>query len=78
MKLDGEAHDHRVGRPDAVLPLDLVAHLQERLRLVRRRALAMSGAAAHGAFFGWSASKSLVTSSTSILEYQTFRKRIEA
>src|SRR5206468_13099645 len=27
--LDGIADDHRVGRPDAVLPVDLVAHLQE-------------------------------------------------
>src|SRR5215468_2414481 len=29
--LDGIADDHRMGRPDAVLPVDLVAHLQERL-----------------------------------------------
>ena len=29
VELDGEADDHRMGRADAVLPLDLVAHLQE-------------------------------------------------
>ncbi len=30
--LNGVADDHRVGGPDAVLPVDLVAHLEERLQ----------------------------------------------
>ena len=47
-------------------------------RLVRWRALAMSLRRRFTAFFGWSASYRRVTSSMSILEYQTFRKRIEA
>src|SRR6202012_4772709 len=29
VELNGEADNHRMGRPDPVLPLDLLAHLQE-------------------------------------------------
>ena len=47
-------------------------------RLVLRRALAISRWRRRTAPFGWSASNSLLTSSTSILEYQTSRKRIVA
>ena len=47
-------------------------------RLVRRCALAMSLRRRRTASLGWSASNSLVTSSMSILEYQTFRNRIAA
>ena len=47
-------------------------------RLVRWRALAMSSRRRRTAFFGWTESNRLVTSSMSILEYQTFRKRIVA
>ncbi len=52
--------------------------LRNALRLVLRCALAMSWWRRRTAAFGWSASNSLLTSSTSILEYQTLRKRIAA
>ncbi len=49
MTLDGEADDHRMSWPDAVLPFDLVAHLQECLQA--RAAVRLGyvlAAAAHG------------------------------
>lgn len=47
-------------------------------RLVRRCAFAMSRRRRRTAAFDWTASNSLLTSSMSILEYQTLRKRIAA